>query len=83
MWDLLLRRTGSSFVAVCGLLTSCGVWVFSSLVVACRFSLLQLWHAGFLFSSCGARAPGRMGSVVVAGGSLVEVPGLSSCGAWA
>ena len=54
-----------------------------SLVVACRFS----------HSSCGARAPECVGSVVVAhglqthglcslwhAGSLVEVRGLSSCG---
>ena len=26
---------------------------------------LWLWHAGFLFSSCGAQAPGCVGSVVV------------------
>ena len=44
MQDLLLRRTGLSPVVALGLLSSCGVQVFSS---------------------CGARAPERVGSVFV------------------
>ena len=47
------------FVALLEFLSSCGMRVFSSLVVACR--LCSLRHAGSLverreFSSCGARA---------------------------
>ena len=58
---------------------SCGTWDLSlrragfSLVVACGFSL----------SSCGAQAPGYVGSVLQHTGSLIEVHKLSSCGAWA
>ena len=59
-----LRHAGSSvvapglFIVVRGLLSSCGVWVFSSLFAARRFSLY----------SCGAQAPGCVASVVVARG---------------
>ena len=55
MWDLLLQHTGSSL--------QCAGF---PLVVACRFSLLQLWHQGsrarglcslwHTGSSCGAQA---------------------------
>ena len=44
---------------------------------------LQLWPAGFLFSSCGAQAPEHMGSVVCSTWALVEAYELSSCGKWA
>ena len=47
-WDLSLQHAGS-FVAVRGLLSSCGVRVFSSLVVAYGF---------FLFSSVARRLQG-------------------------
>ena len=45
-------RRAASFVLVRGLLSSCGVQVFSSLVVACRLC------------SCGVWVPERVGSVV-------------------
>ena len=51
------------FLAVSGL--SCGT---QALRCSAQASLL-LWRAGFLFSSCGAQAPERVGSVV--------------CGPWA
>ena len=44
-----------------------------SLVVACRFS----------HSSCGMRAPERVGSIVCSTWAPVETCELSSCGAWA
>ena len=56
MRDLSVVARGL-FVAALGLLSSCGM----------RASL-QLWHASFLFSSCGWRAPERTSSVVVAHG---------------
>ena len=37
----------------------------------------------FLFSSCGAQAPGCMGSIVCGMWALVEVRELNSCGKWA
>ena len=51
MWDLSLWRTGSSLQCTDSLSRCTGF----SLVAACGF---------FLFSSCGAQAPGRVGSVV-------------------
>ena len=76
----LLRHAGSFvvarrfFVVVRGLLSSCGVWVFS----------LELWHAGSRASglcSCGTWVPDRMGSVVCGMRALVEARELSNCGA--
>ena len=65
------------FVVVHGLLSSCGVWVLSSLFVVCRLEgtwALSLWCAGFRVRGlCSLRQAG----------SLVEVHELSSCGAWA
>ena len=60
-----------------GLLSSCGVWVFSSLAVTRRLQgvwALWLW-------CMGSRAHGPCG--LLHAGSLVEVRGLSSCGLWA
>ena len=59
-----------------GLLSSCGVQVFS----------LQLWCAGSRargLSSCGLRVLERVGSVVCGTWALVEAHELSSCGVWA
>ena len=65
-WDLSLQHAGS-FVAVRGLLSSCGVRDFSSLVVACGllsscgvrvFSSLVVAYGFFLFSSVARRLQG-------------------------
>ena len=69
----LLHHAGS-FILARGLLSSCGVWVFSSLVVASRLQgtwALQLWHVGSRV--CGLCSLRHMGS-------LVEAYELSSCG---
>ena len=63
----LLRHAGS-FVATRG--------VF----VAAHGLLSSGMRVFFLFSSCGAPAPGRVGSVVCGTQALVEVRELSSCG---
>ena len=46
------------FLAVSGF--SCGTQVLCCGLLAS----LQLWHVGFLFSSCGVQAPEHVGSVV-------------------
>ena len=46
--------------------------------MACR--LLYSCAAGFLFSTCGVRAPEHVGSVVCGTRALVEALELSSCG---
>ena len=54
-----------------------------SLVVACGFSLLQLWRAGSRargLCSCGAQVPDCVGSVVCGTWALGEAHKLSSCG---
>ena len=48
------------FVAACGLLSSCGMWVFSSLVVAC--SLQGVWAVQFAAHGLQLK---RVSSVVV------------------
>ena len=57
------------------LLSGCGVWVFSSLVVACRLGgwALELWRVG-------SRVRGLCS--LWHSGTLVEAHGLSSCGTW-
>ena len=57
------------FLAVSGL--SCGMRALHCGAQAPRCSAqasIWLWYAGFLFSSCGVQAPGRVASVVVVHG---------------
>ena len=60
-------------VVVRGLLSSCGVQVFSSLVVALSSRVHGL-------CSCGAQAPEHVGSVVCSSQALVEACKHCSCG---
>ena len=53
-------------------------WHSDSSLWCSGFSLFVA--AGFLFSSCGAQAPERMGSVVCGMQALVETSNLSSFG---
>ena len=75
------------FVAVRGLLSSCGAWsleLTGSVVAACGLSSCSaqaLEHTGSVvavwgLSSCSAQGPEYVGSVVAVGG-------LPSCGTWA
>ena len=58
-----------------------GIFVEACRVFHCgMWASLWLWRAGFLFSSCGARVPERVGPVVCGKRSLVEACELSSCG---
>ena len=51
------------------LVEECGIFLEACGIFRCSaWASLQLWRAGFLFSSCSARAPGRVDSVVVACG---------------
>ena len=61
------------FVAACRIF-SCGMWALCCSVRASP----QLWHVVFLFSSCGAQAQGRVGSVVVV--RVLESVGSAVCG---
>ena len=68
------------FLAASGL--SCGTqglcWGVQDLLLWCAgFSLVVT--CGFSLSGCSARAPGHVGSVIVAQWALVETHGLSSC----
>ena len=56
------------FIEACGNF-HCGAHCSTQALCCGTWASLQLWHAGFLFSSCGAWAPEHVGSVV--------------CGTWA
>ena len=64
------------------LVAACGIFCCGAQALCFgAWASLQLWRAGFLSSSCGAQAPGHMGSVVL--WHAVEGSELRICGSLA